>query len=82
MSRDIMKRFWMVYGLWSAAPSKMHESYDDAYAECIRLCEKEPGVTFVVLESVKAMAVAKPIVQVRTLARKVADIPRNCRRNG
>lgn len=64
MSRDIMKRFWMVYGLWSAAPSKMHESYDDAYAECIRLCEKEPGTTFVVLESVEAMVVAKPIVQV------------------
>lgn len=64
MSRDIMKRFWMVYGIGRATPSKMHDSYNEAHAECIRLCEKEPGVTFVVLESVKAMAVAKPIVQV------------------
>lgn len=64
MSRDIMKRFWMVYGMGRATPSKIHDSYNDAHAECIRLCEKEPGVTFVVLESVSAMMVAKPVVQV------------------
>ena len=64
MSRDIMKRFWMVYGIGRATPSKMHDSYNEAHAECIRLCEKEPGVTFVVLESVTAMVVPTPIVHV------------------
>lgn len=40
----------MVYVQGKGLPSRIHESYDDAHAEAIRLAMKEPGHQIFVLQ--------------------------------
>lgn len=49
------KPFWMVYGIRQGAPTVMHDTHEKARDEAKRLARNNPGVVFVVLESVGAV---------------------------
>lgn len=71
MSALPTKPFWMVYGLDQHTPRVMHESCATAVAECKRLARANPGIVFVVLESVGA--VVKQDLQTITFGRRGSD---------
>lgn len=47
--------FWMIAGIGQGVPSQKHDTADKARAEAKRLARNNPGVTFVILESVAAI---------------------------
>ena len=49
-------QFWMVYGHGQRAPTYIHESVRSAQAEAQRLARAHPGICFVILEAVEAVA--------------------------
>lgn len=55
MSHLPKRKFWMVYGIDTGAPTVMHETIYAAQQEAKRLARKADGTVFVVLEAVGAV---------------------------
>jgi len=47
-----MDTFWMVYGEGKQAPTMKHHHFEAAKKEATRLARANPGVEFVVLQSI------------------------------
>lgn len=74
MSRPVMAPFWMVYGIGQRAPTYRHATRGSAEAEAERLAERNPKVTFVVLEAKRAFV--KRSVDVIDLDPEFAEVAR------
>ena len=49
------EQFWMVYGVGNGRPTFQHTTRDSAETEAKRLARENPGIAFVVLESISAV---------------------------
>ena len=62
-STESISKFWMIYGVYQRSPNYMHKTKESALQEAQRLSQINPGVMFVVLESVDAFLAHTPKVQ-------------------
>ncbi|MEJ8308568.1 helix-turn-helix domain-containing protein [Agrobacterium larrymoorei] len=60
---ESIAKFWMIYGVYQRSPNYMHKTKESALQEAQRLSQLNPGVMFVVLESVDAFMADAPKVQ-------------------
>lgn len=60
---ETIAKFWMIYGVYQRSPNYMHKTKESALQEAQRLSQLNPGVMFVVLESVDAFMAQTPKVQ-------------------
>lgn len=61
---NLQQPFWMVYGMGQGAPTVRHDTSESAVAEARRLARANPGITFIVLASVRGYRTADPIVEI------------------
>lgn len=53
-------QFWIVYGIGFGVMTRQHRTRDRATTEARRLAQDNPGVMFVVLESVETFSAVRP----------------------